>query len=259
MLLEPFYGGGGGTRGRGLWCTASNQQEENDSGSAGGAAGRTAIPEQRPPKDPAMMRLTRPSATVIEGYLQLRDSELSYLDVGATRDPRALVSLASLYTIDQRRFSLGAGRALFEQARTALLAWRHFEIPWLELHGCAEPVHPGQLVATLTPVFGVWFLNPCRVVYREDENAKSDETAFAYGTLPGHVEAGEERFSVQYDRTTDAVRFEILAFSRPAVLLARLGYPWARRIQKRFALSSAEALARACGRGTRAVELRKGP
>jgi uncharacterized protein (UPF0548 family) len=68
---------------------------------------------------------------------------------------------------------------------------------------------------------------------------------FAYGTLPGHVESGEERFRVSLDPASDRVVYQIAAFSRPAVLLSKLGYPLARRIQKRFATSSAEALARA--------------
>lgn len=39
---------------------------------------------------------------------------------------------------------------------------------------------------------------PCRVVYLIDE---SDRQGFAYGTLPGHPESGEETFVVQ--RTDD--------------------------------------------------------
>ncbi len=48
---------------------------------------------------------------------------------------------------------------------------------------------------------------------------------FAYGTLPGHVESGEERFLVEWDRGDDAVWYDILAFSRPNHVLTRLGYP----------------------------------
>ena len=69
--------------------------------------------------------------------------------------------------------------------------------------------------------------------------------AYAYGTLGGHAECGEERFRVSIDPTSEQVLYEIAAFSRPALLLSKLGYPFARRLQKRFALSSAHALARA--------------
>ena len=122
------------------------------------------------------------------------------------------------------------------------MAWRHFEMPWLELHGAATPVIDGQVVATLVSVAGLWFLNPCRVVY----TAQSENSAeFAYGTLMGHPERGEERFRVRLDPETLRVTYEIDAFSRPALLLTRLGAPFARRLQRRFAKSSATALARA--------------
>lgn len=194
-----------------------------------------------------MIRLRRPTDGEIARLLEAPALAFSYPEVGATSSARSLEVLPSSYVIDRRCFSLGTGRALFEQARAALLAWRHFEIPWLDLHGGARSVHEGQVVATATRVFGAWFVNPCRVVDCEDGDVGSDQVAFAYGTLEGHVEAGEERFSVDHDRESDVVRFEILAFSRPAVMLTRLGYPFARRIQRRFAGAAAEALARACG------------
>ena len=193
-----------------------------------------------------MIRLNRPSDDEISTQLRLADRPFSYPEVGATADPVAIEALASRYTIDRRQFPLGTGRALFERARTVLFDWRHFEIPWLELHGADRLVHEGQVVATLTRVFGIWFLNPCRVVYRFDAPGETDEVAFAYGTLSGHVECGEERFTVRRDPTTDEVWFEILAFSRPVMLLTRVGHPWARRVQKRFAIAAAEAIARAC-------------
>ena len=46
-----------------------------------------------------------------------------------------------------------------------------------------------------------------------------------------------------------AVWYDILAFSRPQQLLARLGYPLARRLQKRFARDSAAAMRRAVVEG----------
>ncbi len=195
-----------------------------------------------------MIRLNRPSHDEISAQLRVADSPFSYAEVGATARLDSIESLASRYVIDRRNFSLGTGRGLFERARTALFAWRHFEISWLELHGADRPVHGGQVVATLSRVFGIWFLNPCRVVYRVDPPGETDEVAFAYGTLSGHVVSGEERFTVRRDPATDEVRFEILAFSRPAILLTQLGHPWMRRVQKRFAVYAAQAIARACAR-----------
>ena len=100
-------------------------------------------------------------------------------------------------------------------------------------------------MASLARVCGLWFLNPCRVVWADLGDAGSTEAAFAYGTLDGHAESGEERFAIALDPATEQVRYEILAFSRPALALTRLGYPLARRVQRRFATASAEALVRA--------------
>lgn len=62
---------------------------------------------------------------------------------------------------------------------------------------------------------------PVRVVYLIDEPTR---TGFAYGTLPGHPESGEEAFVVQL-QDSGVVTFGITAFSRPATTLARLGGP----------------------------------
>jgi len=204
-----------------------------------------------------LVRLRPPSAREIAAALR-SELPLSYPEAGATAkldSPETRNALASRYDVDHRGFALGRGRALFERAQSALRAWRHFEIPWLEWHG-AGPAEAGQVVATVARVAGLWFLNPCRVVYA-DFPPGGDRVAYAYGTLPGHPESGEERFLVSFDPVGEGVRFEIAAFSRPAIWLSTLGYPLARRIQRRFAASAAEALAAAAG--ARAVEVRGAP
>jgi hypothetical protein len=105
------------------------------------------------------------------------------------------------------------------------VAWRHFEIPWLEFHG-SGPATTGQVVATAISLAGVWFLNPCRVVYTELESDR-DSIAYAYGTLRGHAESGEERFAVCLDPASGEVVYRLAAFSWPALVEA--GYPFARR------------------------------
>lgn len=193
-----------------------------------------------------MVAIRRPSSRAIAELLASDRRELSYPEVGSSAQlgsPGTLETLSSRYRVDRYEFTLGRGRSLFERAASSLLAWRHFEIPWLELHR-QGPVRPGQVVATLTRVAGLWFLNPSRVVYAEQEPLR-DSAAFAYGTLRGHAVCGEERFQVRFDRACEAVVYTIAAFSRPAIALTRLGLPLARRIQRRFARSSAEALARA--------------
>lgn len=68
---------------------------------------------------------------------------------------------------------------------------------------------------------------PCRVVYVIDE---SDRRGFAYGTLPGHPEAGEEAFIVE--RTDDgSVWLTIRAVSRPSSWAWWFAYPMLRLAQ----------------------------
>jgi uncharacterized protein (UPF0548 family) len=69
---------------------------------------------------------------------------------------------------------------------------------------------------------------PVRVVYVVDEPRRR---GFAYGTLPGHPECGEESFVVELG-DDDAVTFEITAFSRPASRLARAAGPAGRAVQR---------------------------
>ena len=193
--------------------------------------------------------IRRPSQSQIAACLAVRaDAPFTYPEIGATRGGRSALpaSVTRDYNVDRHETVLGTGRARFERARTALLDWRSFAIRWLELHGDSSPVREGRVVATLVRAAGLWSLNPCRVVYVIDApDEPSCTTAFAYGTLPGHAEIGEERFLVAWERETDVVRYEILAFSRPGHPLSRVGYPYARRLQKRFGGSSLAALAHA--------------
>ena len=65
---------------------------------------------------------------------------------------------------------------------------------------------------------------------------------FAYGTLTEHAESGEERFTVEWNRDDDKVWYDILAFSRPRQMPARLGYPFSRSLQRKFANASKVAM-----------------
>ena len=108
--------------------------------------------------------------------------------------------------------------------------------------GARSPIQAGQVVAVIAWLFGLWWLNACRIVYLVEEEGPVKRFGFAYGTLPQHAESGEERFSVEWHEQDNAVWYDILAFSRPNQLLARLGYPLVRRAQKRFGRDSAAAL-----------------
>ena len=107
------------------------------------------------------------------------------------------------------------------------------------------PIKSGEVVAVIGRAIGLWWLNSCRIVYVVDESGPNSKFGFAYGTLPGHVESGEERFLIEWNRADDCVWYDILAFSRPNHMLTRLGYPMVRRAQKRFGRDSAASMLKA--------------
>ena len=88
---------------------------------------------------------------------------------------------------------------------------------WAAQRGVGIKVYPGTPVAAAEafvlalPLPGAgWAVAPGRVAYLLDEPSR---TGFAYGTLPGHPERGEEAFLVI--RADGRLRFEVVAFSKP--------------------------------------------
>jgi uncharacterized protein (UPF0548 family) len=80
---------------------------------------------------------------------------------------------------------------------------------------------------------------PARVVYVIDEPARR---GFAYGTLPGHPERGEEAFVVERE-PDGSVWLVIRAFSRPASALMWIASPVARLLQAFYTARYERALA----------------
>ncbi len=186
-----------------------------------------------------MFIFTHPTAAHIARFLQDRGTDtFSYPEVGGTRD----VPLPAGYNIDHNRARLGSGRDDFERGRAAILSWAMFKVPGLELIPSNTPIEPGWNVVLLAHHLGFHSLSSCRIVYVIDE---LDRFGFAYGTLTEHVEIGEERFTIEFHRETGEVWYDILAFSRPGNFLVKLGYPFGRYLQRRFALASKAAMQRA--------------
>ncbi len=186
-----------------------------------------------------MLSIYRPSEEAIHQFLDgQRDQPWSYAEVGATAGDQP-----AGYVFDQTREFLGHGESVFHAARRALVGWRQFRLGWLEAAPAETPIEPDQLVAVVARAAGLWWLNACRIVYVVDEPGR--RFGFAYGTLAAHAGRGEERFLVEWNPATDEVWYEVRAFSRPAHLLARLGYPWVRVTQRRFGRQSGQAMRQA--------------
>jgi uncharacterized protein (UPF0548 family) len=186
-----------------------------------------------------MFFLRRPSPLVIERFLdRSRELPLSYAPVGLIGDTTADRNY------DDTRAVIGHGAADFERARAALVAWKQFDLGWVELWPQPSPIDVGTVVAVLIKHLGFWSMNGCRVAYHPERN-DSIEFGYAYGTLPNHAESGEELFEVFLDPQTDDVIYRIRATSEPQAMLTRIGQPIVRLLQARFRRDSVEAMRRA--------------
>jgi uncharacterized protein (UPF0548 family) len=138
---------------------------------------------------------------------------LTYAEVGATAGP-----LPAGYHHVQRSAVIGHGRHRFQEAADKGMRWGMLRGAGLRVEATTAVAAVGsQVIVQLGPVRA-----PCRVVYVVDEPVRR---GFAYGTLPGHAESGEERFVVRYDPAADEVYAEVTAFSRHATWWSRLGSP----------------------------------
>jgi uncharacterized protein (UPF0548 family) len=143
---------------------------------------------------------------------------------------------------DRLRVILGAGPATFDAARRAIQNWKMFPPVLSELWPSRPSIQPGEIVQVLFRAGPLWTTNPCRILRVIDEAGDKPRFGFVYGTLPGHVERGEETFLVEWDRATDVVTYSLRAFSQPAHWLVWLGYPYTRLQQARFRRLSGQAM-----------------
>ncbi|MDX1875242.1 DUF1990 domain-containing protein [Mycolicibacterium sp. 120266] len=139
--------------------------------------------------------------------------DLTYSEIGATKGP-----LPAGYHHVHAAAPIGTGRARFESAGDAVLRWGMQRGAGVLVRAANDTATVG---AEVTVGFGP-LRAPCRVVYVV---AEENRRGFAYGTLPGHPESGEELFTVRYDPSDGTVYAEVIVFSRHATWWSRLGGP----------------------------------
>ena len=187
-----------------------------------------------------MLSFQKPSVDSIRKFISEQEQlDFSYSALGATA-----TTPPAKYVVDRTRILLGEGEAVFQSGIAALSRWDHFKLGWVDAWP-EIPIQAGEVVAVMGRALGLWWLNCCRIVYVVNESGPMTKFGFAYGTLPDHIESGEERFMIEWNQGDNRVWYDILAFSRPNHVLARLGYPLVRRMQKRFGRDSAAAVFRA--------------
>jgi uncharacterized protein (UPF0548 family) len=168
---------------------------------------------------------------------ELRAAPFTYAPVGGTRGP-----LPAGYEHVHRDVTLGSGRAVFTTARAALLGWHVHRQAGVKVNSSSLGVEPDTVAVVKVGIGPVALRAPVRIVYLIDE---PDEVGFAYGTLPGHPEAGEECFSVTLE-PDETVRFRVTSFSRPATRLAQGSGSLGRALQTRITERYVDAMLGYC-------------
>ncbi|MFJ2032758.1 DUF1990 family protein [Streptosporangium sp. NPDC087985] len=162
-----------------------------------------------------------------------RDAEFSYPDVGASSTGTAPAG----YRVLRYRRRLGPGTAL-DHAAESLLTWQVHARLGLRPVASAPRAAPGVTVVCGLGAGPVRLLIPCRVVWVAEEENRA---GFAYGTLPGHPESGEESFLLE--RAGDGrVWFTVQAFTRPGRWYTRVAGPATALVQQAFARAYARKL-----------------
>lgn len=173
-------------------------------------------------------------------------STFNYPDRGAT----ARRPLPAGYNLTRHRARIGYGTAVFAAAGDAVTTFRAHRSSGMLVQAVAgpgRPVRPGDRVVVGIGFGPLRIDAPCEVVWTAYEPRR---TGFAYGTLSGHPESGEESFVVGMD-ADGAVWFEITAFSRPSSWYTRLAGPVIPFLQLQYA--------RRLGRHVRKLAVRPRP
>jgi uncharacterized protein (UPF0548 family) len=106
-----------------------------------------------------MFLARRPSPERINRFLG--DSQVLPLSYG----PTGIITANTVgKDLDEATVVIGHGKAAFERAQAALIAWQQFNIGWIETFPPAAPIAPGTVVAVLIRHLGFWSLNGCRVL-----------------------------------------------------------------------------------------------
>ena len=171
-------------------------------------------------------------------------SGFTYVEVGATRGGSPL---PEGYRHLHHQMRVGVGRDSFELAADAVLEWRMHAGMRVRPLADRPRAEPGAQVTVFLGPGRLSIKAPCEVVWVVDEPRRR---GFAYGTLEGHPECGEESFVVDWDED-DVVWLTITAFSIGGSWYSRLGGPLVPLLQHTYALCCGAVLRRLVRAGSR--------
>ena len=180
-----------------------------------------------------MIRFGRASPQQIDTLFDVaRDSELTYSEIGGTKIDS---SLPRGFKHIERTVEL-LGDDCFDRAKVGLQQWQAHLGAGVQIFPRA-PLTPGQTILADFRLGPLHIIFGCRIVYFIDE---VNRYGFAYGTLLGHPEIGEESFVVQ--RTGSKTTFQIRAFSKPSSFVIKATSPVGHLLQIKTTKSYGEAL-----------------
>lgn len=163
---------------------------------------------------------------------------LTYSPVGVTRDAVPIP--------EGMRFSgstrVVGGPEVFEQACDFVMGLGMQRAMRMRVEAPDRPLEVGDTVTMRAGLGRLVIRIPTRVVYLIDE---SDRRGFAYGTLPGHPERGEELFLVER-LPAGAVRVSVSAVSAPGRWYTRIAGPFGRLLQRAATWRYVDATRRHC-------------
>ncbi|MFN8052830.1 MAG: DUF1990 domain-containing protein [Acidimicrobiales bacterium] len=170
------------------------------------------------------IRVGRPSASQLERALAaVAGKQPTYDHYGSTLDPAAWPGRVQHH----RSVELGHGDAVFVAACDSLRAWACHRGIRARVFPDGAPLAVGTDVLVMLPVGPFSITVPNRIVAVVDEPGRF---GFAYGTLPGHQERGEEAFVVDVDAAgtvTATIRVDAVTATFAAGAIA----PVVRRVQ----------------------------
>ncbi|WP_263354518.1 DUF1990 family protein [Acidicapsa acidisoli] len=187
-----------------------------------------------------MFSLLRPKQSSIYSLLeQARNLPVSYGIALNTQRGTEEHPIPEGYVRDHTRTTIGRGAAAFDAAKEAFRLWQQFDLGWVRVANPEAKIEQEEVIAVEAHSLGLWSVNFSRILYIIDEpNHEPVRFGFGYGTTPLHVERGEERFLLEFYPASGEVCYDLLAFSQPSNWLARLGYPYTRSRQHKFAQDS---------------------
>jgi uncharacterized protein (UPF0548 family) len=170
------------------------------------------------------LRLGRPSTTQLDRLLdRARSSPLTYEHVGSTLSP-----IDARRPVHQQHLVLGHGPESFEAARLGLQRWRCHGGIRAAVHPADAAIEDGSTLLVVLRAGPACIVVPDRVVAVVNEPGRF---GFAYGTLEGHQEQGEESFVAEL-LDDGTVRGTITVDAVAATLPARLAAPLVTRFQR---------------------------